>query len=108
LLGGDAEAALDQSEVLAVLAEQHRSVAVVVEVERGLRRRALHGWRQFLRRSERRQRHQAPTASTREWSARWRGLARAPIRLFPATAVIVTGAISPISDVGAMTGTGCE
>src|SRR5262249_44484392 len=36
LLGDDAEAALDQSEILAVLAEQHRSVAVVVERENDL------------------------------------------------------------------------
>ena len=37
-----------------------------------------------------------------------RALASAPIRLLPATSVIVTGAISPINDVGAMTGTGCR
>ena len=43
LIGDDAESPLDQSEVLAVLTEQHRGVLVVVEVENDLRLRGVVG-----------------------------------------------------------------
>ena len=52
LLGGDAKAPLDQSEILAVLAEQHRSVAIVVEGEHDLGRSAFRSGHQSLAGSE--------------------------------------------------------
>ena len=104
LLGDDAEPALDQREVLAVLAEQHRGVAVVVEGEHDLRRRRFGGGHQSLAGSERAQRHQAPMSSASMAAAAMRGagaFASVPNRLLVPTSVMVTGAISPISDAGA-------
>ncbi len=63
LLGDDAEPPLDQREVLAILAEQHRGVTVVVEGEHDLRRRSFRGGQQSLAGFERAQRHQAPISS---------------------------------------------
>src|SRR6202008_816902 len=80
LLGDHAEPALDQREVLAVLAEQHRGVAVVVEREHDLSRRAFRGRHQSLAGSKRSQRHQAPNASMAAWSAGRGGFTRAPNR----------------------------
>ena len=108
LLGDDAEAALDQSEVLAILAEQRRSEAVVVEGHdepgRGVRR---------CGRDDRsgigcasRQMNQAPVAAGA--GSRSRAEGKAPNRLFDPTPMIPTVAISPINDDGAMTCTGCK
>ena len=101
LLGDHAEPALDQRQVLAVLAEQHRGVAVVVEGEHDLGRRRLRGGHQSLAGSERAQCHQAPTASASDGTPGLRAFASLPNRLLVLTSVTVTGAISPIKDVGA-------
>ena len=75
LLGDDAEPPLDQREVLAVLAEQHRGVTVVVEGEHDLGRRRFGGGQQSLAGFERAQRHQAPIsvsmASASAGAANW-------------------------------------
>ena len=65
LIGDHAEPALDQREVLAVLAEQRRGEAVVVEGEHDLRRRAALGRRAASRSFgfEACATHQAPAAS---------------------------------------------
>ena len=69
LLGDDAEPPLDQREVLAVLAEQHRGEAVVVEGEHDLGRSAFGGGHQSVAGSERAQRHQAPALRERRLGA---------------------------------------
>ena len=108
LLGDDTEPALDQREVLAVLAEQHEGEPVVVEGEHDLA-------------SVSRVRCRAPVlGQVRAGAASGSplllkpGLARAtarqagahsrasPNRLLVPTSVIVTGTISPISDAGAI------
>ena len=63
LLGDDAEPALDQREVLAVLAEQHGGKTVVVEGQHDLGRRAFRGRDQSVAGAEWAQRHQARDSS---------------------------------------------
>ncbi len=108
LLGDDAEAALDQGEVLAVLTEQRRGEPVVVERDHDLGRR-------FCGRSRDDrsgigcascQLDQAPIAAGA--GSRTGAEAKVPNRLFDPTPVIPTAAISPINDDGAMTWTGCK
>ena len=108
LLGDDAEAALDQSEVLAILAEQRRGEAVVVEGHHDLGR-GFRGCGRYHRSGigcASRQMNQAPIAAGA--GSRSRAEGRAPNRLFDPTPVIPTVAISPINDDGAMTCTGCK
>ena len=117
LLGDHAEPALDQREVLPVLAEQQRGEPVVVEGEHELGRGILaassgaHAARSGRTsdpcvRSRRAQRCQ-PSAGigSRASATRPRILPRAsaPNRLFALISVIVTAAISPIIVAGAMT-----
>ena len=109
LLGDDAEPALDQREVLAVLAEQDGGEAVVVEGEHDLRRSPFP--RRRRRAGSRRSgvRKSALRLLLRRNGAAARGAsASAPNRLLVPTSVMVTGTISPISDAGAMTCTGCR
>src|SRR6266849_547924 len=92
--------ALDQSEVLTVLAEQHGGQSIVIECEHKLScgiaaRRHGRGHDRAIVRSRRSQRPQSPTACASRASA--------PNKLFELTWVIVTAATLPIQLCAAMT-----
>ena len=119
-VGDDAEAPLDQREVLSVLPEQGRGEAIVVEGEGELRLVVRHdGERCGIGRdgingtirshsgscADQIRRMQGASAST--WASSV-DCASVPNRLLAATSVIVTAAIVPISARGASTCTGCR
>ena len=107
-IGDDAEPALDQSEVLAVLSEQRGGEAVVVEGENDLRRIVRCDEDRFFRLGVFAIQAPAPTRAALVRGLLWRFRASAPNRLLLAISVIVTAAISPISDAGRVTCTGCR
>src|SRR5271165_1093659 len=100
LVGNYLQPALDQGEVLAVLAEQRGGQSVVVECEHEgcccvTARRHRRGRDRSVVHSRRSQRCQSPAASASRASA--------PNMLFELTSVIVTAATWPIRLCGAMT-----
>ena len=101
-IGDDAEPALDQSEVLAVLPEQHGGEAIVVEGQNDLRRIVRRDEDRFFRSGCSQFRLLRQAERVRSMSFVLVACASAPNRLLLATSVMVTAAISPISDGGAV------
>ena len=103
LFSDDIEAALDQGQILAVLAEQHGCQPVIVERQhelscRGTCLRHPRGSDGCIIHAIRAQEPQPPPSCASRVSA--------PKRLFELAWVIVTAAILPIQLAGAMTWTG--
>ena len=104
--GGGAEPPFDEREILAVLAEQRGGEAIVVESQNDLRRTARRGDERLGDGSDgidRTGRAHSGSCGGEGWLV---PCASKPNRLLVATSVMVTSAISPISECGASICTG--
>ena len=106
-IGDDAEPPLDQREILAVLSEQRRGEAIVVEGQGNLRRIVRGDKDRFIRSGGAACLPIQAPSPTRAGSRAF-ACASLPNSEFLATSVIVTAAISPIIAGGAATWTGCR